>query len=134
MFCNSCQVCQQSKDLTQLPTRLLHTLPIPTRLWQSIGMDFIGPFPKAEQYNYLWVVICQMTSMVHLIPVNTKMTAKELSVIFLKEVVRLHGLSESIVSDRDSKFTSIWWKEISPNPGSKIAHVYFLPSANRWSD
>jgi len=45
-------------------------------------MDFIGPFPEVNGYNYLWVVICRMTSMVHLVPVNTKMTMmKEMRVM-----------------------------------------------------
>jgi hypothetical protein len=92
------------------PAGLLHSLPIPTQLWQSIGMDFIGPFPEIDSYNYLWVVIYRMINMVHLIPVNTKMTASQLSWTYLKEVIRLHGLPASIVSDRDSKFTSKWWR------------------------
>ena len=53
----------------------LHQLLIPVHPWDSIGMDFMGSFPNVGEYNYLWVVICRMTSMVHLIPVNTSMTA-----------------------------------------------------------
>jgi hypothetical protein len=62
-------------------------------------MDFIGPFPEVDEYNYLWVVICRMSSMVHLIPVNTRTMASQLSVIYMREVVRLHGLPSSIISD-----------------------------------
>jgi hypothetical protein len=69
-------------------------------------MDFVGPFPKSQGYNYLWVIICQMTSMVHLVPVMTTVTASELSWKYLREIVRLHGLPNTIISDRDSKFTS----------------------------
>jgi transposase InsO family protein len=82
------------------------------RPWESIDMDFIGPFPESEGFDYLWVVICQLSSMVHLVPVNTMTTASQLSPIFLKEIVRLYGLPGSIVCDRDSKFTSKWWREI----------------------
>ena len=74
-------------------------------------MDFIGSFPKLHGFDYLWVVICRLTSMVHLIPVNTTTTASELASLYVKEVVRLHGLPHSIVSDRDSKFASKFWKE-----------------------
>ena len=81
-------------------------------------MDFIGP--EINSYNYLWVVICHMINMVHLIPVNTKMTTLQLSWIYLKEVVRLHGLPASIVSDRDSKFTSKWWWELHQLMGVKL--------------
>jgi len=119
-FCNSCQVCLKVKEDARPPQGLLHSLPIPTQLWQSISMDFIGPFPEIDGYNYLWVVICRMINMVHLILVNTKTTASQLSWIYLKEVVQLHGLPNSIVSDRDSKFTSKWWRELHRLMGAKL--------------
>jgi len=119
-FCRTCESCQRAKGSNQKTMGKLHPLPIPTKPWDSIGMDFIGPFPKINSYNYLWVVICRMTSMVHLIPVHTTMTAKELSWKYLREIVRLHGLPSSIVSDRDSKFTSQWWKELHRILGAKL--------------
>ena len=66
-------------------SRKLHPLPIPTWPWESMGTDFIGLFLKVDRYNYLWVVICRMSSMVHLILVNTKMTASQLSNIYMLE-------------------------------------------------
>ena len=48
------------------------------------------------------------------------MTAKGIMWLILKEVVRLHGIPESIVSDRDTKFTSIFWKELHRLMGSKL--------------
>jgi hypothetical protein len=119
-FCRTCEACQRSKTSTQAPAGKLHSLPIPTKPWDSIGMDFIGPFPESRGFNYLWVIICRMTSMVHLIPVNTTTTASELSWIYLREIVRLHGLPSSIVSDRDSKFTSKWWRELHKLLGAKL--------------
>jgi transposase InsO family protein len=83
-------------------------------------MDFIGPFLESEGFDYLWVVICCLSSMVHLVPVNTTTTVTELSSLFIKEIVRLHGLPRSIVSDRDSKFTSRWWREIHRILGIKL--------------
>jgi hypothetical protein len=41
----------------------LHPLPVPIKPWDSIGMDFIRPFPKSKGFNYLWVIICRMNSM-----------------------------------------------------------------------
>jgi len=58
--------------------------------------------------------------MVHLIPLHTSVTAKELSWKYLREIVQLHGLPSSIVSDRDSKFTSKWWKELHRLVGSQL--------------
>jgi hypothetical protein len=62
-------------------------------------MDFVGPFPESSNYNYLWVVICHLTSMVHLVPICTTIKASELAWIYVREIVRLHGLLQSIVSD-----------------------------------
>ena len=62
-------------------------------------MDFIGPFPKSKGYDYLWVVICRLTSMVYLTPVKTIIKASELASLYMKEIVRLHGLPDTIVSD-----------------------------------
>ncbi len=66
-------------------------------------MDFVRPFPKVEvegqKFNYLWVVVYWMT-------------ASQLSGIYMHEVVQLHGLPKSIVSNRDPKFTSKWWREL----------------------
>ena len=83
-------------------------------------MDFVGPFPTSKGYDYLWVIICRLTSMVHLIPVNITVKASELASLYVKEVVRLHGLPDSIVSDRDSKFTSKFWSKTHQILGTKL--------------
>jgi len=134
MFCKTCELCQQAKGSNQMTMGKLHPLPIPTKPWDSIGMNFIA-FPEVNGYNYLWVVICRMTSMVHLIPVHTTMTAKELSWKYLREVVRLHRLPSSIVSNRDSKFTSQWWKELHRTLGAKLLmSTSFHPQTNRQTE
>ena len=81
-------------------------------------MDFMGPLPKLNNFNYLLVIIDQLTS-VHLVPTTMTVTARGVVWLILKEVVRLHGIPESIVSDKDTKFTSIFWKELHRLMGSK---------------
>ena len=83
-------------------------------------MDFLGPLPKSNNFNYLWVIIDRLTSQVHLVPTTTTVTAKGVAWIVLKEVVRLHGIPESIVSNRDTQFTSIFWKELQKLMGTKL--------------
>jgi transposase InsO family protein len=83
-------------------------------------MDFIGPFPEVDGYNYLWVVICHLTSMVHLVLVSTTTTASQLLVIYMHEIMHLHGLPSSIVSDQDAKFMSKWWHELHKLMGMKL--------------
>lgn len=109
----TCEVCKTSKRRTSRKPGLLHQLPIPEAPWTSISMDFVGPFPKSiEGFNYLWVILCRLSSQVHLIPLKTTTNALELAHEFLKNIVRLHGLPSSIISDRDPKFTSKFWTEL----------------------
>ena len=119
-FYQSCITCTQAKGEYRKPVGKLHSLLIANRPWESIGIDFVGPFLELEGYNYLWVVIYRMSSMVHLIPVNTKMTASQLSVIYMREVVRLHGLPQLIVCDRDPKFTLKLWHELHRILGTRL--------------
>jgi hypothetical protein len=119
-FCASCPTCQTTKSRNTKPAGKLHGLPIPDRPWQSIAMDFLGPFPPSDDKDYLWVIIDRYTSLVHLVPITTRTTASELAYIFVREIVRLHGLPESIVSDRDSKFTSKFWREVHRLLGVKL--------------
>ena len=62
-------------------------------------MDFMGPFPPSNRHNYMWVVLYQLTSMVHLIPVETTIRASQLAGLYVREIVQLHGLPDTIVSD-----------------------------------
>ena len=120
-FCATCRTCQAVKPSTQRPMGLLHPLPIPSRPWESIGMDFIGPLPPSpEGYNFIWVVIDRLTSMVHLVALKTSATATEVAERYLKEIVRLHGVASSIVSDRDPRFTSVFWTEVHRLLGTKL--------------
>ena len=119
-FCKSCGRCQTTKVSREKPAGWLHTMPIPERPWQSIGMDFAGPFVEVGGFDYILLVICRFTGMVHLIPTNTRISAKDVAQIYIKEVVRLHGIPESIVSDRDTKFSSQFWKELSKGIGQRL--------------
>jgi len=109
-----------TKTSNEKPAGLLHSLPIPRRPWNSIAMDFVGLFPEQGEHDYLWVVLCRMTSLVHLVPVTTTIRASQLAWLFVKEIVRLHGLPETIVSDRDTKFTLQFWRETHQLLGVKL--------------
>ena len=105
---------------TQKVPRLLHSLPIPTQLWESIAMNLVSPFPESNRHNYLWVDICCLMSIVHLVPIYTTTTASKLTWLYMWEIVHLHGLAVSIISDWDSKFTSKFWKETHRLLGTKL--------------
>src|ERR1700677_2376549 len=133
-FCLSCENCQMSKSSNQLKPGLLHNLPIPSRPWQSIGMDFVGPFPECQGYDYLWVIICRLMQ-THLTPITVKTTTMDLAWFYIRDIVRLHGMPESIVSDRDLKFTSRFWRELHRSLGTKLLmSTSFHPQTDGHSD
>ena len=119
-FCRSCGKCQTNKTNMLKPQGFLHSLPIPDKLWQSVGMDFMGPLPRSLGNDYLLVIIDWLTSQVHLVPTTTWVTAKEVVWLFLKEVMRLHGVPELIVLDRNTKFMSTFWRELHRHMGTKL--------------
>ena len=74
-------------------------------------MDFITKLPKTRLKNdVIMVVVDKLTKEAHFIPVKTTHKATNIANIYVKEVARLHGILEAIVSDKDSKFTSNFWK------------------------
>jgi transposase InsO family protein len=83
-------------------------------------MDFVGPFPPSHGFDYLWVIVDKLTSMVRLVPTTTRVTAKELAKLFLDQVWKFHGLPNAIISDRDSKFVSRFWREVYQLLGTKL--------------
>ena len=109
-----------------------------TKPWQSVGMDFMGPLPKLNSHNYLLVVIDHLTLQVHLIPMNTQVTAKEVTWLIVKEIIRLHGMPDSIVSDWDAKFTSNFWRELHQLMGTNfLISTSFHPQMDgitRWAN
>ena len=80
----------------------------------------MGPLPQSLGNDYLLVIIDQLTLQVHLVPTTTRVTTKEVAWLFLKEVVRLHGVPKSIVLDHDTKFTSTFWHELHRLMGTKL--------------
>lgn len=116
-YCASCITCKRSKPSNQKPYGLLNPLPVPTRPWESIGMDFIGPLPMSKdrngEYDAITVIIELLTGMVHLVPSRVNYTAKEVAELVFAEVYKHHGLPRAIISDRDVLFTSTFWTHMN---------------------
>ena len=115
-FCRSCHTCAVSKPLSGKPHGKLKTMPVPTRPWQYIGIDFVGPLPESSNrtgsYDMICVVIDLLTSMVHIIPTKQTYRASDVAELMFDSIYKLHGLPERIISDRDSLFTSKFWKRL----------------------
>jgi len=80
-------------------------------------MDFIMDLPKSEGYDTILVVINRLTKMSHVIPCSKDLDARQFTNLFMKEIVRLHGLPHDIITDRGTLFTSDLWKETTGKLG-----------------
>ena len=76
-------------------------------------MDFVSSFSLTQQkHDFVWVIVDKLTKLAHFIPVRMDYSMNRLAELFVDEIVRLHGVPLSIVSDRDTRFTSRFWKEL----------------------
>ena len=92
---------------------MLQPLEIPEGKWEEVMMDFMsGLLRSLEGYDSIWVIVDPMTKSAYFLPVKTMDPMKKLVKLYLKEIVRLHGVPVSIVSDQDARFTSMVWKEL----------------------
>ena len=98
----SCDSCQRNKATRHKKYGLLDPLDIPNRPWDDISMDFIVGFPESSGLMKICVVVDRFSKMAHFIPLFTDTPINEIANIFLREIWHLHGLPNSVVSDRDS--------------------------------
>ena len=106
-FLTKCIVCQKVKAEHQVPSELLQPIRIPEWKWDRITMDFVVGLPlTGRKHDSVWVVVDRLTKTTHLLPVRTDYSLDKLAELYIKEIVRLHGIPISIISDRDVRFTS----------------------------
>ncbi|XP_017613684.1 uncharacterized protein LOC108458798 [Gossypium arboreum] len=103
---------QQVKDEHQLTSGLLHPVMIPLWKWEHVMMDFISRLPLTPTKDSIWVIVDQLTKSAHFIPVQIDYSLQKLSMLYISEIVRLHEVPVLIISDRDTRFTSWFWKKL----------------------
>jgi len=111
-YVRSSDICQCNKVIRHKKFGLLEHLEVPMRALTAISIDFIVGLPKSDGYPKIWVIVDRVSKMAHFIPLWTEQHIKELALTFVKEIWRLNGLPESIVSDRDTRFTSKFWTSL----------------------
>ncbi|GJS46996.1 putative reverse transcriptase domain-containing protein [Tanacetum coccineum] len=104
----------QVKAEYQKPSGFLVQPIIPVWKWENITMDFVTKLPKTTSgQDTIWVIIDRLSKSAHFLPMKETDTMEKLMRQYLKEVVSRHGVPISIISDRDSKFTSHFWKSLN---------------------
>lgn len=117
----SCGICQQVKAEHKKPAGLLRPLEIPEWKWEHITMDFVVGLPRSPRgRDAIWVIVDRPTKSAHFIPMKSTSSAPDLVPLYMREVLRLHGVPKSIVSDRDPKFVSNFWRSLHSALGTNL--------------
>ena len=111
-FVRSCSVCQQCKYDTAASPGLLQPLPIPPAVWSDISMDFVDGLPLSFGKTVILVVVDRLTKAAHFLALAHPYSAIIVAQAYMDNIFKLHGLPNTIVSDRDSIFLSDFWQEL----------------------
>ncbi|KAA3466629.1 DNA/RNA polymerases superfamily protein [Gossypium australe] len=135
-FVTRCLICQQVKAKHQVPSRLLQLMMVPEWKCDRITMDFVTGLPMTpKKRDVVWVVVDRLTKSAYFIPVRVDYSLDKLAELYIAEVVRLHGVPVSIISDRDPRFTLRFWKKLQEALGTRLNFsIAFHPQADGQSE
>ncbi|GJY54587.1 putative reverse transcriptase domain-containing protein [Tanacetum coccineum] len=112
-YVGKCLTCSRVKAECQKPSGLLVQLEIPKWKWERITIDFITKLPKTSNgHDTIWVIVDRLTKFAHFIPTRETDSIETFTRLYIKEIVSWHGVPISIISDRDSYFTSRFWQSL----------------------
>ncbi|GJS20133.1 putative reverse transcriptase domain-containing protein [Tanacetum coccineum] len=112
-YVSKCLTCSRVKAECQKPSGLLVQPEIPMWKWERITMDFVTKLPKTSTgHDTIWVIVDRLTKSAHFIPTRATDSMETLTRLYIKEIVSRHGVPISIISDRDSHFTSRFWQSL----------------------
>ena len=115
---SSCPICQKIKHTCHLPYGLLQPIPIPNQPFKVVTMDFISELPKSQGHNSIFVLICKLMKYTFFIPCDTNLTEKGAVKLFFNKIVTHVRLPKQIISDCDTRWRNIFWKEVCESMGS----------------
>ncbi|GKA56202.1 putative reverse transcriptase domain-containing protein [Tanacetum coccineum] len=113
--------CLKVKDEHQRPSGLLQQPEIPEWKWEGIAMDFVTKLPRTSSgHDTIWVIMDRLTKSAHFLPMREDYKMERLARLYLNEIVARHGVPISIISDRDSRFTSRFWQLMQEALGTRL--------------
>ncbi|KAJ3704742.1 hypothetical protein LUZ61_008447 [Rhynchospora tenuis] len=116
-----CLVCQKVKADRKRPPGLLHPLQITDKKFDRITMDFVTGLPKTKRkHDAIWVIVDTLTKVAHFIPFRYGLTGEQMAFLYMQNQLRLHGSPVEIISDRDPRFTSRFWKQFQNALGTTV--------------
>ena len=121
-ICDQCLTCKHAKSKL-MPHGLYTPLPVPSEPWVDISMDFMLGLPRTKNgRDSIFVVVDRFSKMAHFVACHKTDDATNIADLFFRDIVRLHGIPRSIVSDRDVKFLSHFWKVLWAKLGTKLLY------------
>ena len=100
LFVSKCLTCQQVKAKHQRPASLLQPLQIAEWKWEHVTMDFVVGLPRTQRGNdAIWVIVDKLNKSTHFISMYTSVSVECLAELYIREIVQLHGVPVTIVSD-----------------------------------
>ena len=130
-YVEACSVCARNKSSTGSRMGLLHPLPIPSRPWSNISLDFVTGLPTSQGNTTVLTVVDRFSKMVRFIALPKLPSASETAEIMINHVFKIHGFPRDIVSDRGPQFVSRFWKEFCKLIGAKVSLTSgYHPEAN----
>ena len=125
-YVERCDQYQRIKNRAEMPAGKLRPNKVPERPWQHISVDFITKLPVLKGYNSILVVCDRFSKMSHFVATTEKTTGEGLARLFRDNVWKLHGLPESVISDRGPQFAVGLTKELNKMLGieTKLSTAY----------
>ncbi|GKF03743.1 putative reverse transcriptase domain-containing protein [Tanacetum coccineum] len=120
-YVGKCLTCSRVKTECQKPSGLLVQPEIPMWKWERITMGFVTKLPKTSNgHNTIWVIVDRLTKSAHFIPTRETDSMETLTRLYIKEIVSQHSMPISIISNRDSHFTSRFWQSLQSALGTQL--------------
>ncbi|CAN6447036.1 unnamed protein product [Victoria cruziana] len=120
-FVANCLICQQVKAEHLRPGELLSPWELTEWKWDEVTMDFVIGLPHTQRkHDAIWVVVDRLSKSAHFLAMHANMPLESLADLYISEIVRLHSIPKAILSDRDPRFTSRFWKAFQKVLGTQL--------------